>query len=172
MSKLKIAHVITTTVLAIGLSALAYHLLSRRYSVLKAQDVAPEDFEKATVERFLIEDKNHDNSQRLKRACELTREDTDLGGFLAFTTFERHLRTICKAVFPEMPKDRGLLNLVKKLRSSGILTREHYEKIKFYICDVRNPLIHSGVYCPEKLNESLVFIRGFIDEFPLSRFSS
>lgn len=153
-----------------GISALAYQLLSRRYSVLKAQDVVPENFEKATLEKFLIEDKNHDNSQRLRRACKLTREDTDLGGFLAFTTFERHLRSICKAVFPKMPKDRGLLNLVKKLRSAEILTREHYEKIKFYICDVRNPLIHSEVYCPEKLKDSLTFIRDFMDEFPLSRF--
>jgi hypothetical protein len=172
MSKIKAIHYLATAGIAIGIAAISYAYLKRKYSVLKAQEVTPHDFSKETIELFLIEDQNHDNAQRLSEAFELLAEKKDLAGMLAFSTFERHVTEICSLRFQAAPPRRGLLNLIKKLRSVNELSRERYESIKTYICDVRNPVVHGGVYCPAKLEASLLFIKEFMAEYPISRYTT
>lgn len=171
MSKIKAIHYIASAGIALGLAAISYAYLKKRYSVLKAQEVVPHDFNKDTIEHFLIEDKNHDNAQRLNRANNLLKTENDLAGLLGFTAFERHLSEICSHRFKGGLPKRGLLNLVKKLRSVNEISREKYESIKSHICDVRNPLFHGDVYCPAKLKDSLKFIQEFMDEYPVSRYA-
>lgn len=172
MSKIKAIHYIASAGIALGIAAISYSYLKRKYTVLKAQEVTPDDFSKETIELFLIEDKNHDNAQRLNRAFEFLPLGSDLAGMLAFTAFERHVAEICSLRFKTTPPKRGLLNLIKKLRSVNELSREKYESIKAHICDVRNPIFHGEVYCPSKLNASLVFIKEFMAEYPISRFAT
>ncbi|MGJ8650801.1 MAG: hypothetical protein ACSHX4_10615 [Opitutaceae bacterium] len=171
MSKRKAIHYIASIAATIGLAAISYTYLKRQYSVLKSQEIAPDAFSSKTIERFLIEDKNHDNAQRLSRAFEFLPTENDVAGMLAFTAFERHITEMCSLRFKADPPKRGLLNLVKKLRSANVLSREKYESIKTHICDVRNPMFHGDVYCPNKLKASLAFIKEFMAEYPISRFA-
>ncbi|WPJ95255.1 hypothetical protein SH580_17675 [Coraliomargarita algicola] len=171
MSKIKAIHFLATTGIALGIAAISYTYLKRQYSVLKAQEIAPDAFSSKTIERFLIEDKNHDNAQRLSRAFEFLPTENDVAGMLAFTAFERHITEICSLRFKAEPPKRGLLNLIKKLRSANVLSREKYESIKAHVCDVRNPMFHGDVYCPNKLKASLAFIKKFMEEYPISRFA-
>jgi hypothetical protein len=171
MSKTKAIQYIASAGIALGIAAIGYSYLKRKYSVLQAQKISPRDFGKDTIELFLIEDKNHDNAQRLSRAFEVLQTESDLAGMLAFTAFERHLTEICSLRFQAAPPKRGLLNLIKKLRSVNELSREKYESIKAHICDVRNPIFHGDIYCPAKLRDSLKFIKEFMAEYPISRFA-
>lgn len=171
MSKAKTFHFLASAGAGFAVAVICYTQLRRKCGVLKDQNIKPKDFKRETIEQFLKEDKIEDLGERWERANELVSENSDLAGFLAFSTFEKYLREACNRYFRQPTNDRGLLSLAKKLRSAGAISRSTYETLKRIVCDVRNPINHGEVYCPRKLRASLCYINDFMAKHPISSFN-
>jgi len=145
---------------AVGFSMFAYSCLKKKYTFLSVQEIGPDRIEKRTWKQFLYEDDEPDISRRLVRARSYYNVgEYDLAGFLAFSTWENQLRDFVQSICGSIGEDRGILNLLKRIRSRDLINRNDYEKAKRLISEARNPLFHGkGIYAKDLVRETLDFV--------------
>jgi hypothetical protein len=150
--------------LALGLGLILYQRLKARYAFFQECNIGPDDVSDQLLELFAVEDREKETMFRIRRAKNFLKNgETDVCGFLVFSTLETHLRDMVEASGSKKIQDTGNGHLLKCLRSRKEITEKEFDDLKFLIQHARNPVFHGqSPFDPKVIPVATAYVAKFI----------
>lgn len=143
----KILNDIAKTALVVGGTFLLYKTVQHGIKYLQQVDSPLVGAQRASILEFNRLDSRFQGQQKLKAIDEFLQKGDSLSNEIALllisSTFERFISDLHKcSCNTKLDRKKGMMPIVKDLRSNEIIDRDTYDRIKLFVSDIRNPTVH------------------------------